>query len=268
MITGKSSVYFMISNPIDHVKSPGMFNKLFADESIDAVMVPICVDADRFDTAWDYFKAMTNLKGIIVSVPFKANAAKAADVRNPRAERVGTANAVIREADGRLRADNFDGAGFLEGMRRSGHQLSGRKVLLVGAGGAGASIGFCIAEAGATHLTIHDIDPNRAGDLAARISAEFHECRVEVGEPNPEGHNVIINATPIGLKADDPMPLQADKLDASMTVVDIIMDPKDTALLRHAKSLGCPVQYGQPMMDCQMELLGEFLRVREQGDHK
>lgn len=265
MITGKSTIYFMLSNPIDHVKSPGMFNARFAEEGIDAIMTPVSVEPADFDTAWRYFKAMTNLKGMIVSVPFKAQAAEAADIRNPRAERVGTANAIVRDADGKLRADNFDGAGFLEGMRQSGHDLADKTVLLVGAGGAGASIAFCTAEAGAAHLTINDIDPGRAQKLAERVAAAFPACRARTGAPDPTGHDVVVNATPIGLKPEDPLPLQADKLTPGMTVVDIIMDPRETALLRHAKSIGCAVQYGQPMMDCQMELLAEFLGITSEG---
>lgn len=262
MITGKTTVYFMLSNPIDHVKSPGMFNRLFQEENIDAVMTPVSVNPADFASAWAYFKAMTNLKGMIISVPFKANVAQVADILNPRARRVGTANAVIRDADGRLRADNFDGAGFMEGLRRSAIGLAGKKVLLVGTGGAGASIGFCIAEAGAAHLTLHDIDPQRANDLAQRIRGEFPACTITVGAPDPRGHDVIVNATPIGLKPTDPLPLDVSGLRPDMTVVDIIMDPRETALLKHAKSIGCTVQYGQPMMDCQMELLADFLQIR------
>jgi len=266
MITGKSTVYLMLANPIGQVKSPGMFNALFAGEAIDAVMTPVCVEQEDFDAAWRFFKAMTNLKGMIVSVPFKAQAARAADIRNPAAERVGTANAIVRDPDGRLRADNFDGAGFMEGMRRSGHEIEGRRVLLVGAGGAGASIGFRIAEAGAASLTIHDIDHDRAAALGARIAAAFPRCAVATGEPDPSGHDIVVNATPIGLKADDPLPLRADRLTADMTVVDIIMQPRETALLKQARAVGCRIQYGQPMMDCQMELLADFLGVRAQGN--
>lgn len=266
MITGKSTIYFMLSNPIKHVKSPGMFNARFAKESVDAIMTPVSVEPADFDTAWRYFKAMTNLKGMIVSVPFKAKAAEAADIRNPRAERVGTANAIVRDPDGRLRADNFDGAGFLEGMRRGGHGLAGKTVLLVGAGGAGASIAFCIAEAGAKSLTIHDIDDDRAQRLAERVASAFPTCRTRAGAPNPTGHDVAVNATPIGLKPDDPLPFDVDKLTSEMTVVDIIMDPRETPLLKHAKSVGCAIQYGQPMMDCQMEMLAEFLGIDWKGE--
>jgi shikimate dehydrogenase len=262
MINGKSAIYLMLSYPIDHVKSPGMFNHLFTTEGIDAVMVPLAVEPHAFEVAWRGFQQLPNVKGMIVSVPFKAQAAELADVMNPRAERVGTANAIVRDADGRLRADNFDGAGFIEGMKRGGHKLEDQAVLLVGAGGAGASIGFCIAEAGARRLTVNDVDHERARQLAERITAAFPQCQVTPGAPNPAGHDVIVNATPVGLKPTDPMPLDVHKLSPDMTVVDIIMDPRETALLRHAKALGCTIQHGQPMMDCQMELLADFLQIR------
>ncbi|MNH17654.1 Quinate/shikimate dehydrogenase [compost metagenome] len=199
---------------------------------------------------------------MIISVPFKAQAAHLADTLTPRAARVGSANAVIRDASGKLRADNFDGAGFIEGMKRSGHQLQGKAVLLVGAGGAGASIGFCIAEAGARRLTVNDADQDRARQLAQRIGSAFPRCEVTYGAASPEGHDVAVNATPVGLHPSDPMPLDVSKLKPGMTVVDIIMEPRETALLKHAKALGCLIQHGQPMMDCQMELLADFLQIR------
>lgn len=261
-ITGKSTIYFMLADPIGHVKSPGMFNAVFAAEEIDAIMVPVTVAPGEFETAWNYFRAMKNLKGMVISVPFKALACAAADVRNPRAERVGTANAIMRDADGRLRADNFDGAGFVEGMRRAGHAIAGKKALMVGAGGGGASIGFCIAEEGAESLTISDIDMQRAERLATLVAQAFPACRVSVGSADPAGHDLVINATPIGLKPGDAPPLRLEHLTPDMTVVDIIMEPRETALLTYARSIGCPVQYGQPMMDCQMELLADFLRIR------
>jgi shikimate dehydrogenase len=264
MIAGKSDVYFMIADPIEHTKSPGMFNALFAAEGIDAVMVPVNVEPDALAEAWAGFRALKNLRGLIVSVPFKTRAMQLCDHANLRAARVGTANCVIREPDGSFRCDNFDGAGFVAGLERNNHRIEGRDALLVGAGGAGASIGFCIAEAGARALTIHDVDAARAEALAARIREAFPDCLVAVGAglPDPAGHDLIVNATPVGMKPDDPIPLAADSLSAGMVVVDIIMQPRETPLLQRARAAGCAVQYGQDMMDCQMELLADFLNVR------
>lgn len=267
-IGGKSTVYFMIADPVGHTRSPTMFNALFADEKIDAVMVPVAFPIETFSETWAFFKNMRNLKGIIVSVPFKTLAFEHSDHANIRASRVGTANAVIRQADGSFRCDNFDGAGFVEGMKRNNHPMKDRDALLVGAGGAGASIGFCLAEEGARSLTINDVDEGRARQLVSRVAAAFPGCDVKTGVADPTGRNLIVNATPIGLKDSDPLPLAADRLTADMTVVDIIMQPADTKLLQIARERGCTIQYGQHMMDCQMDLLADFLTVRDQPhDH-
>ncbi|EXL02218.1 shikimate dehydrogenase family protein [Aquamicrobium defluvii] len=261
-IGGKSTIYFMIADPVDHAKSPGMFNGLFETENIDAIMVPVSFPVFGFETSWSSFEQMKNLRGMIVSVPFKGLAFAHCQHANPRANRVRAANAVIRQSDGSLLCDNFDGAGFVEGMKRNRHVMRGKRALLVGAGGAGASIAFCLAEEKVESLTICDIDGDRASTLARLVAEEFPQCRVTMGAPDPTGHNLVVNATPVGLKPDDPYPLDVDRLTAEMTVVDIIMQPRETRLLQRAKAIGCAIQFGQEMMDCQMELLADFLQVR------
>lgn len=260
-VTGKSTVYFMIADPVAHTKSPGMFNAKFGKEGTDAIMVPISFPVEQFDVIWSAFKAMRNLKGMVVSVPFKKHAFEACEHANPRAARVQSANAVIREPDGTFRCDNFDGAGFVTGMERTGHQIKGKKVLLVGAGGAGSSLAYCLAEEGAFAVTISDVDQARVGQLAAMVQKAFPNCAMSTGSPDPRGFDLVVNATPMGLRPDDPTPIDLDLLEPHMTVIDIIMEPRETPLLKRAIALGCKVQYGQHMMDCQMDLLAEFLGV-------
>ncbi|MFX0547600.1 shikimate dehydrogenase family protein [Roseovarius sp. S1116L3] len=142
-----------------------------------------------------------------------------------------------------------------------GHDVAGKHVLQVGAGGAGASLAYCLAEAGAAAVTISDIGNERATTLAKLVADTFTDCDLRAGPPDPMGHDIVINATPMGLRPEDPLPLDAGRLQADMIVVDIIMDPVETPLLRHAKALGCQVQYGQPMMDFQMKAMGECLNV-------
>ena len=260
-ITGRSAIYFMLADPIDHVRSPGMFSELFAANGIDAVMVPINYGLDDIEAAWESFRCMKNLKGLIVSVPFKALAHELSDEACDRAQRMGTANAVRRQADGRFLCENFDGAGFVAAMAENGHRIEDRKVLIVGTGGAGASIAFCVAEAGAAALSLYDIEPDRARRVAEGVRRAFSSCRVTVGGPDPVGHDIVVNATPVGMHPDDPLPLDVARLSADMVVVDIIMQPRETALLRRARDVGCMVQFGQDMMDAQMALLADFLCV-------
>lgn len=259
--SGKADVFVMLAHPVGHAKSPGLFNEVMERENLDSLMVPVTCNPEDFDTFWDGLTAMENLKGMIISVPFKSLAFEKCHSAEPRAERVKSANSVLRMPDGTWHADNFDGVGFIQGLRSAGISVKDKSVLQVGAGGAGASIAYCLAEEGARAITISDVIASRAGALVTLVRQAIPACTVTTGKPDPRGADVVVNATPVGLKPDDPYPLDVHRLSPEMTVVDIIMDPVETKLLKYAKDLGCRVQYGQPMLDRQMQAMGEFLRV-------
>ena len=206
---------------------------------------------------------MSNLKSMIISVPFMGPMFELCDKANPLAARVRTTNSVRRELDGSWLADNFDGVGFMRGMANAGHAVSGQDALLVGAGGAGAPLAYCSAEASVASLVFSDLGEERAGGLAELVHAVFPNCEVTTGPSDPGGHSLVLSATPVGLRSDDPSPLDVDKLTAEMTVADIITEPRQTPLLKGALEIGCKVQYGQPMMVCQMAAMAEFLGVRQ-----
>ncbi|MFT4717581.1 MAG: shikimate dehydrogenase [Paracoccaceae bacterium] len=259
--SGKADVYVMLAHPVGHAKSPGMFNALMETEGLDSLMVPVTCKPEDFDTFWDGLTAMENLRGMIISVPYKSRVFEKCQSAHPRAARVMSANSVLRMPDGSWHADNFDGVGFMQGLKNARIPVAGQDVLQVGGGGAGASIAYFLAEEGAASVTISDIDSDRATVLAKLVGGMFPDCLVTAGPSDPRGKSMVVNATPVGLNAEDPYPLDVKGLNASMTVVDIIMDPVETKLLKYAKDLGCRVQYGQPMMDCQMVAMAEFLEV-------
>jgi len=259
--TGKADVFAMLAHPVGHAKSPGMFNALFEAKGLDSLMVPVTCAPEGFEALWGGLTAMENLRGIIVSIPYKGRVVEKAERAHPRAARVGAANVLRRLPSGGWEADNFDGLGFVLGMRAAGHVIAGTKVLQVGGGGGGSSIAYCLAEEGAAELTISDIDQARAEALAAGVRAAFPACRVRAGSNDPTGMDLVVNATPVGMKPTDPLPLPVEGLRAGMTVVDIIMEPRETRLLAEAKARGCMVQPGQPMMDCQMQAIADFFDV-------
>ncbi|WP_050526852.1 shikimate dehydrogenase family protein [Pseudorhodobacter aquimaris] len=265
--SGKAKIYAMLAHPVAHAKSPGMFNDLFESKGLDSLMVPVTCKPDDFDTFWAGLTAMQNLKGMIISVPFKIPSLAKCASAHPRAERVGAANCILRMPDGSWHADNFDGVGFIEGLKKASIPIAGERVLLVGAGGAGASLAYCLAEEGAASVMINDIDICRAKQLAQLVKTAFPACDTAPGVPDPRDKTLIVNATPIGLQTTDPYPLDVEGLTADMTVVDIIMEPAETRLLQYAKTLGCRVQYGQPMMDCQMQAMATFLKVADAGEN-
>ncbi len=266
--SGKADVFLMLAHPIGHTKSPGMFNEIFEAKGLDSLMVPITCRPEDFDTFWAGVTAAQNVRGVIVSVPYKVAVYHKCAAAHPRAARVQSANSVRRQADGSWYADNFDGVGFIEGLKAGNHAIGGRKILQVGAGGAGASLAYCLADEGAAEIRLNDVDSTRAAALAALVAKAFPACRIEVGAADPSGMDMAINATPSGLHENDPLPMDVSKLTPAMTVVDIIMDPAETALLRHAKKIGCRIQPGRPMMDYQVRGMAEFFDIdRRARDH-
>jgi shikimate dehydrogenase len=261
-ISGASAIDLMLADPIGQVRSPVLINEMFAREGIDAVMVPLNVAADGIDEFWVGLKQLKNVRGLIVSVPFKAAACRLSDRAGPHATLIGTANAVRREKDGTFTCENFDGLGFAAALKKGGHAIASRRALLAGAGGAGSAIAFALASEGAAVITIADAAAERAAALAAAVTLAFPKVQAAAGAADPAGHDLIVNATPMGMKPDDPFPLTIQNLTSAMTVMDIVMKPRETPLLAHARALGCPVQYGAAMTDSQMGLWVDFLGLR------
>ena len=257
--TGKAEVFAMLAHPVGHAKSPGMFNELFEKLALDSLMVPVTCAPERLDEFWAGMDAMSNLRGVIVSIPYKVPMLAKAETAHPRAARVGAANILRRLPSGGWEADNFDGYGFVMAMKNKGHAMAGKKALQVGAGGAGCSIAFCLAEEGVAELTIADIDPSRAKTLAEQVQKNFPDCRVTAGPADPKGMDIAVNATPVGMHDGDPLPMQVEGLRPGMVVFDIIMEPAETRLLAEAKARGCHAEPGRPMMDCQMQAMADFL---------
>ncbi len=263
--SGRADVFVMLAHPVAHAKSPGIFNEIFEQKGLDSLMVPLTCKPQDFDTFWAGLTAAENVRGVIVSVPYKVPVYHKCAAAHDRAARVQSANSVRRLPDGGWYADNFDGVGFVDALKAGNHRIAGRKALLVGAGGAGASLAYCLAEEGAAEVRLNDIDRSRAENLAALVAKAFPACRIAVGDADPTGMDLAVNATPVGMHAGDPLPLDVSKLTPDMTVVDIIMEPAETALLRKAREIGCAVQPGRPVMDYQVRGMSEFFDIERKG---
>ena len=256
--TGKADVFAMLAHPVGHAKSPGACNAFFEERGLDSLMVPVTCTPDRLEDLWTGLDAMSNLRGIIVSIPFKGKLLEKAAKAHPRASRVGAVNVMRRLPEGGWEADNFDGYGFIMAMKNAGHVMAGKKALLVGGGGGGSSIAHCLAEEGVADLTIADTDVEKVQALAAAVQANFPSCKVKVGPADPTGMDIAVNATPVGMKPADPFPMAVEGLRPGMVVYDIIMEPAETRLMAEARARGCHSHGGRPMMDAQMQAWVDF----------
>jgi len=243
-VTGETRLYVVIGDPIVQVRSTALYNKLAAEKGVDAVFVPLQFSAAHFDEAIDGLRSFKNLGGIIPTIPHKARMLSVVDEAAPRARMVGAVNSIRVNPDGRWIGEAFDGVGYVEGLKERGRNPAGKSVQLVGLGGAGASMAFALAEAGVSRLRIFDLDGAKVERVAAGLRDHFPRLSVEVGPIATREVDIVANATPLGMKEGDPLPLDPDSLRPAQLVTDMIMAPPVTALLRAAEARGCPIQVG------------------------
>ncbi len=257
-ISGSTRIVGMLADPISHVRAPQALNRLFASQSVDAVVVPVHVTLQDLQKVVAGLRHILSLNGFIVTVPHKQAMATLCDRLGPQAALAGTVNAVKRMPDGSLFGETFDGVGFVEGMRAAGIPSSGQDILIVGAGGAASAIAFALASAGAARVSVTNRDKSKAVALVRRLQDHYPNLQADAVEMNPSGRSIIINATSLGLKPDDPLPIPPEKLDADSIVAEVIMQPARTKLLEAAEARGCKIHEGRHMLDAQLSLLGTF----------
>ncbi len=256
-INGSSRLYFIIGDPIAQVKSPEAFNSLFEQRGTDAVLLPLHVDAQSIDATLSALKKTRNVDGVVLTVPHKFAGFRQCDSTSKTSSLLRAANVMRRLADGSWHGDMVDGLGYVAALQREGCTLAGSTALLVGAGGAGSAIASSLALSGVSQLYIHDEHPERARTLVDLLSGAGGAL-VQLGSRDPHGMQIVVNATPMGMKPDDPSPVLVDRLSPSMFVGDVITAPAISPLLEAAMARGCKVLTGAQMYDAVFELMAEF----------
>ena len=249
-ITGTTRLYGLVGDPLTTAKSPELLNRLFIEQRADAACVPFLVKADDLSAFVTGARAMNNLAGVLVTMPHNQRMMAFVDELHATARQVAALNVIRCDDDGRWVGAIFDGLGCVLGMQWEGNHPANKSVLLIGAGGAGRAIAFAVASAGARTLAIFDVDERRADDLAKSVAAATG-CSTHVGAPDPHGCEIVINATPLGMKPDDPMPIDPNRLEPGSIIVDIVNSPEPTPLCRAARARGCRTQSGRPMHEGQ-----------------
>ncbi|XTZ14363.1 shikimate dehydrogenase family protein [Micromonospora echinospora] len=257
-ISGTTRLYALLGDPITQVRAPGLLNPVLARRGTDAVLVPVHVTATDLEPVVRALRQMANLDGLLVTVPHKAAVLALADRVTDRARLAGSANALRREPDGTWTADTFDGDGFVRGLVEAGHDPRGRRVCVVGAGGAGSAIAVALLDAGTAELRLVDTDPGRLDTLHRRLSPVYPGRVSTSAHPLLDDVDLAVNATPLGLRPGDPLPFPVTGLPTHAVVADIIMTPAETALLRAAYLRGLPTQAGLPMLGHQIDAYLEF----------
>ena len=263
MITGTTKVFGVIADPIDHVRAPMVFNPVFEERGIDAVLVPIHLKPEVLKDQMTALARMPNMGGVCVTIPFKLDVAALCDELGLAAQMTGAVNAV-RFEDGKMFGDNFDGEGFTAGLIGEGHELAGKSVLMIGAGGAARAIAAAVSAQPIQKLGIANRTASKAEEIKLMINHHRPEAVIEVVDhrnldQDVSGYDIIINTTSLGLKDGDAMPCGLDHVRAEAVIADIIMIPEVTAWMQMALDRGLKVHAGRHMLDYQRDLIGQFI---------
>jgi len=248
MISGKTTLIAHLGYPTESFKAPMIYNPWFDKQGIDAVVVPMGVKPEDYPAFLGALFKLTNIRGALVTMPHKITTLSLVDEVTPTAKIAGACNAILRRDDGTLVGDQFDGAGFVRGVLRKGRGLEGARVLVSGCGGVGSAIAASLAAAGVAEIALFDASDASAEALAARLRAHYAALAVTTGSRDPAGFDLVVNATPLGMREGDPMPFDIERIAPSTFVGEVVMKSEYTPLLRAARDKGCMVQVGTDML--------------------
>lgn len=258
-LDGSVRLFGVVGDPIAQVKSPGGITAQFLLRGANALLVPLHVPPDGFPQFMAAAREIRNLAGLVITVPHKIAVVPHLASLTPRARFLGAANIIRRIApDGGWHGDLSDGEGMRHALTAAGFSPQGKRILLAGAGGAGSAIALALLEAGAAELAVHDTNTARRDALLARLR-EHSGARLAVGSADPAGFDLAINATPMGMRPEDPLPLDAARLAPGAWAADVVTLPARTPFLEAAAARGCATVPGTAMFAAQAGYVADFL---------
>lgn len=255
-ISGHTQLYGLIGSPVGHSGSPAMYNYSFEKLGIDAAYLAFEVPLEKTE---DAVNALRNLHagGFNVTMPCKTAVARLVDRLSPAAELVGACNTVVFEEDGTMTGHITDGTGFLRNLKEHGVDIEGKKVVLLGTGGAATAIAVQAALDGVSEIAIF----NRKDEFYANGEETVEKIKnavpgirkvyiddlgdTEALKQAVSGSDILINATRAGMSPlEDVLPVPAEFLHKDLAVADVVYNPRETLLLKKAKEAGCRAVVG------------------------
>jgi shikimate dehydrogenase len=264
LINGSTRIYGIIGDPVAHSLSPLMQNRAFGACGLNCCYVPFQVDAAGLPVAVAAVRVL-GLGGVNVTIPHKERVMEHLDEVDRSAALIGAVNTIVNR-DGRLIGHNTDGAAFLASLHDGGFDLGGKRIVLLGAGGAARAVSFVMAQSGISSLAIFDVIGTKAGKLAADL-APVASCPISAGELTSGGlpvalaeADLLVNASPVGMFPNHEArpPVDPRRLTGGTLVYDLVYNPLRTKLISEAEARGCRVLSGAGMLVYQGALAFEL----------
>ena len=254
-IKGTTGLMALIGSPVGHSGSPAMYNFIFRHHKLDYAYMAFDIKEDQVPAALDAIR-LFKMRGANVTMPCKNEAAKHMDELSPAARIIGAVNTIVNE-DGKLVGHITDGIGFVRNLKEHGVDVKGKKMVVLGAGGAATAIQVQCALDGAESISIFNPkDPffARAESTAEKLSKETPDCKVSVFDLADEAKlkeevanaDILVNATLAGMKPHEELTLIKDKsmFRPDLVVADVVYNPAETRMVKEAKEAGCKLAIG------------------------
>ena len=242
MISATTRVAAVIGSPVGHSLSPALHNAGFAATGVDWVYTAFEVAPGDAQAALDAMRVL-GFGGLSVTMPHKQDVASLVDELDPAASALRSVNTVVPLGNGRLKGHSTDGAGFVAFLDAQGVQAAGRRVCVLGGGGAARAIIDALARAGAAAVIVVNRSPGRA-----RSAAELAGAVGVVGHAGDVANcDIVVNATSVGMGSTE-VPCDIGLLHGGQVVADIVYHPRRTALLIAAQHIGARTVEGLGML--------------------
>jgi shikimate dehydrogenase len=262
MIDGRTKLIAHLGYPTESFKAPMIYNPYFIKHGINAVVVPMGCKADDYAAFLKLAFRLSNIHGALVTTPHKVTTVALLDEVSVSAKVAGACNAIRLGDGGKLVGDMFDGEGFVRGVRRKGRTVKGARVLVAGNGGVGSAIAASFAKAGVAELALFDAYAPMMQGLAERLRTHYPDLKVATGSNDPTGFDIVVNATPLGMKPGDPLPMDVTRIAPSTFVGEVVMKEEITPFLAAVRARGCDYQIGTDMLFEQIPAYLEFFGFR------
>lgn len=254
-ISGRTGMFCLIGTPVGHSGSPAMYNYSFQKTGLDNAYLAYDIPLEKTEEAVQALRVL-GCKGFNVTMPCKTKVAELVDELSDAAKLIGACNTVVVK-DGKLYGNNTDGMGFVRNLKENGVDVKGKKMTIMGAGGAATAVQVQSALDGAAKISIF----NRADEFyanaeltKAKIKEMLPECDVNVYPLEDteklyaeiKDSDILVNATKVGMKPLDGQSLIEDTsvFRPDLVVADVVYNPKETKFVQDAKAAGCKVAVG------------------------
>jgi shikimate dehydrogenase len=261
-ISGRTRLIAHLGYPTESFRAPMIYNPYFEKYGIDAVVVPMGCKVEDYASFLKLLFRLSNIHGALVTMPHKVTTVALLDEVLTTAKVAGSCNAIRIGPGNTLVGDMFDGEGFVRGVLRKGRTLRGARVFVAGCGGVGSAIAASLAKAGVSELALFDMHVPTMTGLAERLRAHYPDLKVAVGSNDPAGFDIVVNATPLGMKEGDPLPMDVTRISPSTFVGEVVMKQEITPFLAAARARGCEFQVGTDMLFEQIPAYLEFFGFR------